>query len=452
MNPPSWKSKENRLFIVFLILLHLIYFGVAFFYQNIYNADSPEFLQQAINLRAEGSLYAYYIDHPYEMRYETLRPPLYAVFIMFIQFFSQSHFSILLLQNILSILGFWYLYKLLLSFNLARKPLQAIIGLSLVLYPSQLIVSNSIWSDTLFQLVFFVGFVALIKFLRHYKLRDWILYNSLLVVGIFIKPVLLFFWVPNLLFSIFIYVKIKKPIIIPFTLMLPIAISLWNYRNYTKTGYSHFSSIQSFNLLKYNAYRLLIKQKGVEAADDFVNEVSQQAAKLPSFADQQQYIADTSISILKANLIEYGLIHARGSINYFLDPGRENLVQFFPVPPSKPIGFFNEWQVNSFSGILNYIQNLNPWIFITMLIVFLWNFLVLCSGLIFLFNKKIDLSIRIAIFLIVAYFSAVSGVVGNARYKMSIYLLLIFTLPFTIDMLKVWWINRRLLTSKNINH
>lgn len=443
MNSLSWKSKENRLFIVILGLIHLIYFGVAFYYQNIYNADSPEFLQQAINLRTEGSLYAYYADQPYEMRYETLRPPLYAIFILIIQFFSQSHMAILLIQNVLSITAFWCLYRLLLSFKLPQKPLQIIIGLSLLLYPSQLIVSNSIWSDTLFQLVFFIGFCSLIEFLRYYKLRNWFIYNSLLVVGIFIKPVLLFFWLPNLLFSIFIYFKIKKPTVIPFTLMLPIVIGLWNYRNYTKTGYAHFSSIQSFNLLQYNAYRLLIKQEGEQFADAFVDEIKQKAEQLPTFAAQQQYLTDTSIAVLKGSLVEYSLLHLRGSINYFLDPGRENLVQFFPVPPAKIMGFFNQWQAHGVSGIIQYIQNLNVWIFLTMLFVFAWNLLVLCSGLIFLFNKNIDLDIRIAIFIIVAYFSAVSGIVGNARYKMSIYLILIFTIPFTLNMLKTWWTNRK---------
>lgn len=447
MNSPSWKSKENRLFIVFLLLIHLIYFGIAFLYQNIYNADSPEFLQQAINIRTEGSFYAYYLDQPYEMRYETLRPPLYAIFILFIQFFSTSHMAILLLQNLLSIAAFWYLYKLLLSFQLPKKSLQIIVGLSLLLYPSQLIVSNSIWSDTLFQLLFFIGFCSLIEFLRHYKLRDWAVYNSLLVVVIFIKPVLLFFWIPNLLFSMLIYFKIKKPTVVALTLLLPIAIGLWTYRNYTKTGYAHFSSIQSFNLLQYNAYRLLIKQEGEEFADNFVDKVKLQAAQLPDFAAQQEYISDTSISVLKANLIEYGLIHIRGSINYFLDPGRENLVQFFPVAPAKPMGFFNQWQAEGIAGIIHYIQNLNVWIFLTMLIVFAWNCLVLLSALLFLFNKNIDLYIRIAIFLIVAYFSAVSGIVGNARYKMSIYLILIFTLPFTLNMLKTWWTRRKQKTA-----
>lgn len=428
-------TKKNLLFILIIIIIHAIYFTIAVNYKNIYNQDSTEYLQQANNIKESGTFYAYYIDKPYDKSFLTLRPPIYGLFILLIKLIVNSDIAILFVQNILSIISLFYLFKLLIGFGIT-KHLKWLIILSIILYPSQLIVTNSIWSDTLFQFVFFFGFYNMILFFKYQKLKNWTFYNILLVIAIFIKPVLLYFWIINLIFSIFIFFKIKKPLIVLLALLLPLSIAGWSYTNYIKTGYYHFSSIKSFNLLKYNTYKLLVEKEGEEFADKFVNNTNTEANKMPDYKKKQEYIINNCKTILKENVFIYGYLHVRGMINYFLDPGRENIVEFFPLSKTKKISFFNEYRQKGFNGIIYYLKNINLWVLIPMILIFIWNIIVLSISVLFLFYKKINPFIRIGILIIIIYFSFVSGVVGCARYKMSIYFILIFTLPFVIKMIK----------------
>lgn len=95
--------KVEPLFIWVLILLHAIFFLFALTFANIFTPDSPEYLQQAVNILYHGSFYAQNWDHAHIAFFQTLRPPLYGLFIMVVKLVVDSNFAVLFVQDILSI-------------------------------------------------------------------------------------------------------------------------------------------------------------------------------------------------------------------------------------------------------------------------------------------------------------------------------------------------------------
>src|SRR5690606_25744977 len=97
------------------------------------------------------------------------------------------------------------------------------------------------------------------------KLSSVFLYNLLLTMAVATKPVLVFFWVPNLIFSVFLYLKNRNILVLIFPLLLPLFVFLWSLRNESKTGYFHFSSIKTQNILELYAGGVVVFKEGEES-------------------------------------------------------------------------------------------------------------------------------------------------------------------------------------------
>src|SRR5687768_5571471 len=109
---------STKRFLSALILVHLLFYILALVIGGTRIADSYDYLYQAENLREAGSFYAWNLDEPTKPDYFTKRTPGYAVFLYLLH---SMEWLVLLLQNLMSIVLWWMVYKLLPTFGLDKN-------------------------------------------------------------------------------------------------------------------------------------------------------------------------------------------------------------------------------------------------------------------------------------------------------------------------------------------
>jgi hypothetical protein len=435
-------SDKRKLFL-WLLLLHLFYFVIALIYKKITNDDSPEYLWMASNIKNLGWFYSANPTLPIDPFFYSLRTPVYGFFILLVNFINPSVYAVLIAQNVVSIGVFMLLFYVLEEYK------QNVIGwkiivITLVLSPATLRLANSILSDSLFQAFIFLSFFWLLKYFRHYSLKYLVLYNVFLVIALFIKPAILYFWIPNMLFSIYLFYLNRKPVILLLSVLLPTMIFVWCYRNEKLTGYFHFSSITSQDIIECYSHNPLVAKYGMEYADSVRISIINQSKTIPDFKERSEFLHREGMHIIMENLPIYVYVHIRGMFSFMLDPGRPEIESFFPLKPQKKMGFFNEVDQRGWvRGVWYYLNHVPILLLGYLFIAFLWNVVLFISLLCFLFYKKNPVLLRLAVFIFVGYICSVSVISGFSRFRSGILPILIFTVPFFIHFLKDLYLRYR---------
>jgi len=432
-------SKKTLLFVFFIIvLLHIVFFIGALNYKGIYTTDSPEYKYCAENIYNYNTSYSASLDENIKPEHFSLRPPGYPVFILFSKLIIDSDYTVLFIQNILSILLLFLLYyKLNFYFNDKKKYL-FIVGL--IAFPIYLIMVNMIMADILLGILLTISWLFLDKFIKQQKYYYLLLFNVFLGFSAITKPVMMYFWIVNIAYAIYLAIKYKKLYPLFMSLILVFVITLWTYRNYQKTNYFHFSSIKAKNLIDVNAGDVLIYKYGEDYKKQFIKHAKEKAYKLPTYKEQSESLLNSAKEILLGNPILYSILHAKGMLNFMIAPGRIDVETFLSLNTDKPISLYREIEKRGFvNGLISYINNVNIAFILLVVIIVIWNIFSLALLLFSFFSKKIDVSIRIFLFLLLLYIIFASGSGGYARFKTSIYFFMLYLLPFGFDVVRVCW-------------
>jgi hypothetical protein len=159
----------------------------------------------------------------------------------------------------------------------------------------------------------------------------------------------------------------------------------WNEQ---RTGLKQYSSISTINLLHYNAYTLLIHEKGVKKADSIIDDISFQASQKISYKEQQQFKNNAAKTLIFSELGPYIYLHMRGAILCILDPGRFN--SFI-----NPLGLL-------LMGLL------------------ICNFIKLIIAIRFIFLKGVNIANKFLLLLFPIYILILTGPIGSSRFAMPI--------------------------------
>lgn len=258
------KTNEKYFFFLLIIaFIHLVCFLIAVINKNIYMADFYENLQQAFNIKNFSSLYCLDFNKPIEMHFFTKRPPLYGFFVLIFKTIYNSDFSVLFAQNILSFINIFGLIKLLESFSFSFD-FKKLLLLFFILLPVRFIYHNMIMSEILLQTLLFWSFYFFLLYIRENKTYQIIIYNILLALAVLTKPILLYYWISNLIFLFYLFWKRKQAIILYSVFIMPLINFFLYYCNYHTTGSYHFSNIRQMNLVGYNSAFLLVNVYGEE--------------------------------------------------------------------------------------------------------------------------------------------------------------------------------------------
>jgi hypothetical protein len=406
---------DRKRFWIILILFHALFFGKQVFFGNSMLQDSHEYLFAADNMVKNNTLYAWNLNHAYNINWLTKRPFLYPailVAVKSISFGSKGLFFFLLylLQNLVSLLCIRMALAIAAKYRPGLNYTHAIIFMLLSF--SQVIYANMVMSEIWLQLclVTMVYILACLPF----STSNILLIALLLIAGVSLKPVMMFaaFCLPlYYLLRARKRLRLLKALITLLPLCYYFSICKWNEQ---RTGYFHYSSISNINLLHYNTFSMLLNKYGLQKADSIVDDINLEARKQESYAAQQEYIRKSCREQLSDNLPLYGWLHFRGAIYCVLDPGRFDFTQFFNLPHRKNLIY----ESNKEGSVKRIFRSfLNP-LGILLGFLMLFNIFKIYVAIRFAFFRGIQLWLRLLILFFPFYILLFTGPIGTSRFYM----------------------------------
>jgi len=379
--------------------------------------DSSEYLQAAKNLKNAGTLYAGDLSAPIDPGLFSRRPLLYPLFIAFLKSIIDSNSFIIVTQVLLNYLNgclLWHIFSGIGTSSRARLFLTA----TYLFFPSQLIYTYTIMAEVLLQTLLLLGVYFLLFYFQKRKVRFLLLFNIAISCALLTKPILLYFWLPNILFHIWLLSRNRRRFSILFLpLLLLLTLLGSNYRNYNQTGYFHFSSIKSYNLLHCNTYLFLMKLEGRDKAEKFVKSVQQELTGM-DFAATNRTIEKRCLTIIRTNWVDYTFFQLRGSLFFFLDPGRFDIYHF--LDETQPTSSFVTLSNSGLEGIIQLIKMIPASILLFLLFVMIINTLLLLLFLASIFKKTTYIDMKIFLLLLITFFIVMVGPFGASRFRLVI--------------------------------
>ena len=422
-------DNKDRIFIGAIVLLHVLYFLMACRYTRIYMGDSYEYIYEALNIKHLFFFYAGNPALPVVPEYMTQRQPLYPLFLMGVYLFTINNWIVLILQNILSVINIYYTRGICLKLGLQKK-YDWLFLLLLIASPAQFINANTIAPDILLQ-TFTLLYLGNFIFLIQSKQMRYATFMSLaLVGGFFVKPVLYPFVIVHFIIVLIIAArqkhKLQRPVLIA---LLPLCMAmLYNFWNYTRTDKFHFTSNQSFNAIYYY-YPYISYKQGTDSANRFLARERREYDAIPEYRDRYDFANEQGLALLKQNFFPYMAYHITNTARIFIEPGKAEMdlftgkLTYGRLYAKEQTGFYITLKNKGLAGLGTYLQN-NPSIPIV-LFVLLFNCIRLTGLLLFLRSRRIDLSIRIFVFILVGYFALAAGPIANTRYFLPVALIAI---------------------------
>jgi len=426
-------KRSDIVFWAGIVFIHLVYLVFQMVHKNMYLLDSAEYLIQSENIK-EGVFYSGVYKPPYRDVYYSMRPPLYPLFLFSGKLLINSDLFIIFLQTCLSLFNLYGVLLLLKKSGMVDTRRYILLA-ALIISPGTLIYNNMIMSEILFQTILFWSVYWFFRFISEKKLTFLFYYNLLIGLGILTKPVLIIFLAPNFLLMIYMALHHKKAAIMGFALIPILIFAGYSFRNYKQTGYFHYSSISNLSLLHYNSYYFLISKYGQPAADEFVNSTLKGASEFSSFKEEQQYIQKESMKIIKADLLDYSIFHAKGMAAFFLDPGRFDLYKFLNLEEHTSKGLLYHYSYEGTRGVWNYLNQQAGFILLLLGMSLLSNVFFLGSLIYIVFEKKLDVMLKVLLVLLVITIAFATGPLGASRFKVPLFPIILFTLPFFVNFL-----------------
>jgi 4-amino-4-deoxy-L-arabinose transferase-like glycosyltransferase len=382
---------------------------------------------------------------------DTFRTPGYPVFISCIySIFGINASAVLFIQiflNLGSVLLLYYIGK-----SLINKSFGFIAALLLCIEPDHLLNIFYLLTDTLFVFIFLLSCLFLILFVRKNKTIYVVLSAAVLGLATLVRPISFLFplvLISGLVVYLALYKKssiiliAKNSLLVLFTFGL--TISPWLIRNYEMYGYSKLSSISGYNLLNYNV-AFSVKKAEKKQIDiirnDFDSIVNKRATREqlnnPFYKSDVQ--AEVAKDYIKKHKKEYIKSHCLGMLNIYSSMdfktfSRRILRIGDDVSQKYNGGSFDKFAIN--------IHRFKTLPFSTLfiggiysLLLFLYYTTAILGSFLFFREKRYLLLFYIVTCIL--YFTLLIGVVGLARYKLSISPFYIFLSAYGIYYIINW--------------
>lgn len=379
--------------------------------------DSREYLKVAENLSERGILYAGDWAEPQRIDNYTKRPIVYPALLVLTGADTAHNFLLSLVQIMLSIGSIWLISRIVIRLRI--KPPWFLWGILYVLTPAQWIYPSLVMTEILFQALLLGVGGSLWQVMRKGSLIFWVLGSFCIVLAIFTKPVWYLFSIVWLGIGCWKSIQHKKLSIIVIAI-LPL-LSVVGYMNWNKarTGHFHFSSIQNLSLLQYTTTNLLVDIHGPEKGIHLADSILYVSLGQKDYHAEQASLQASCFTVIGENPGAYGLMHAKGVVNFFLDPGRFDLWSFFQLPPPET-GFLQIFSEKGYQGIISGLMKLPlGWLFF-LLLVLMANLLKTAGLSLFLWKRRRE-AIGLMVFILFGYLAGLTGTSGASRFALPLF-------------------------------
>ncbi len=400
--------EHQRLRLILLSAVLLVY-GAAFIYGQFHPStrwtlDSYEYASAATNLYESGTFYSGSLAGRRDPALYSRRTPLYPLILWLPLKLASDGALVVLLQVGLSLVAAWLLGDILRYLGV-KAWLRWVCMAGFLLYPAQVIYSQTVMAEILLQFLFLLALYGLIRHLEFGGWRYALLMNLALALAPLAKPIAMFFWIPNLIFWGWLSFRRRPRSLVLLALLPLLSVSLWSYRNQLRTGHYHFSSIVS----RYVRYMTPRSERSYDKTRSFAE------------ADDGDWRSFWTSRLERWPATLW--LYARGSAVFFVDPGRFDVYQFFGMEQD-----VSGLQIirSSTADRWALLMRIRRSVLLYMILIAGLNVLIAAGFASSLFLGKIPREVKVFLILIVAYVTAAVGLVGFSRYRLAIepYLLL----------------------------
>ena len=418
-------KKEDRLFVFGLIAIHMVFFGWQLSHNNSILQDSDEYLYAAQNIIEHSTLYSGDLSEEIDPALYTKRPIGYPLFLALFLSLALPIAVILFFQNVISIISLLLCRKLFLAFGYNKK-FDFLALLFLAISPSLFVYANMIMAETLLQFLIVIMAYCLYRFSKKLSWNWLIGLQIALCFALLVKPVMYAWFILNAILLLIFFLKKGKPGILISTALAPLlVIGAVMMRNHKATSDYSYSSIQSINLVYYNAHFFNTKLVGMEKADE---EIAALTAKVHELPYQQKWgtLRHWAFSKLSSAPFSYGVFHLRGMMTFFVDPGRFDLYEFFEIKGDHYPGMLYYFSESGISGVIGYLKRQNIIVVLGLAFIALVNILKLLLSAAYILKTKVKPLTIWYIVLLVGFVAFATGPLGASRFAVPVAPFLIF--------------------------
>ncbi len=433
------KSKSAFYFLLFA--LHALAFWYACTHGNIFTKDSYEYLNQAFNISQYSSWYCGNFSETQVPELYSQRPPFYGLFIMLVQIVSEKSFFLLLLQNILSLLNIYILTKIIQLQKIKINPY--FIFFALAFFPTQLIYANMIMSEILLQFFVMIAVYFFLFYINNGMNSQMLLFQFSIAAAILTKPVFIAFPAFTLLIMFFTPELRRKKLAIYSHLIPVVVILLVSLNNFKNTGYFEYSSIARKLSVNYNAFYSSAFNNGEANAVAEIENLEKEAMLQPTYAAKAQILQSGAGKIIGLNLDAFTILTIKGFSNFFIDHSRYDIDLISGKSPLKNSGWKAAWKMSGWKGVVDWINSLNPVYFIYLTLSIIFNIILLLGLIRFCFIAKIPIALRLFIAGSIIYVALLTGMTGATRFRMPVFLLILFANFLTLDYFRFPYLKKR---------
>jgi hypothetical protein len=407
---------EKLVLVAVLIIVHVIFFGIQYKQKNYFLADSFEYLDKAeyINQSISRSSDARVIyETPDEL---TRRPPLYP-FILFLSMkLSDMPYLLILFQNLLSLASILLALKIFQNSTLDKRFVRIFL-LFMILSPAQYIYSNLIMAEILLQFNLTASAFFLFRYFIHRKWHSILLFNLFISAAAFTKPIFYPFVFPVFLFQAGWFIYEKRARLIGLSLIPVMLVLIYCGYNLKRTGYFHFSSIQTKNLIDYNVYLYKAGQSGFEQASLEIDMLYALSKSKEEYGEQMKLLNKEASRYIIGNLPSYLYFHIKGSVRLFFDPGRFDLASFTGTHNNVESGFLYYLQTHTFLESIHHFLSIRPlWFLPALLLLLIINFIRTGAILVYGFWRTQPTVVMIFLYSLILFTALATGPLGASRF------------------------------------
>ena len=262
------------------------------------------------------------------------------------------------------------------------------------------------------------------------------LVTLLLLVAMLTKPVMYLFCLPHLVMMGYWAWQHKRPALLLPAFVPLVFVLLYAGWNEQRTGYFHFSSIQNLSLLQYTTHTLLTQVYGPDSALVLSDRIHYAAVGAPSYAEGQQLLQRECGAVIQDHWPQYALLHLKGMVNFFLDPGRFDLYHVFGIEEQAGGGgFLQTFGKEGYGGIWNYLKRQPVGLLLLMGCIACFNLLKLLALLLLPFDKRLSWQQKFLLALLIVYIATLTGASGAARFALPIFPLLLICVGLVVERL-----------------
>ncbi|PQP35626.1 hypothetical protein C6A37_01635 [Desulfobacteraceae bacterium SEEP-SAG9] len=413
-------NKSLKIIICFAILLRLIFFLTV-------NPWNDHILKDKIIVNDALQYHNLALEILEDLSFSsTIRTPGYPSFIAMIYLiFGVRPWVVLFIQLLLNIFSLIMVY--LLSKMFFNNKISIIATFLYAIDPHVIFYSTTLLTDTLFVFLFLSSILSLIQGLSNQKALFLFLTGFFLGLATLVRPISQYFIFIVLLIVLF-YPDIKWSFrlkAIPcFLFIFILTISPWMFRNYSQYGRLSLTSMQGSTLLFWYATYVEVSKTSKTkeqvrtefkniAEEKGINNIDNQFAK----SDIYNKIA---IDYLSENINTYVIYHIKGNLKMFANLNTKNICDFLRLKNTK---LDYEYSATSFSNLIANFLKVKTMHEIAVGILIIFFLLITYSsfiiGAISMISKKESLFLFLTL-LIIFYFLSLTGIMGDARYKLPI--------------------------------